>query len=398
MKVVQLFNHEERSFREFDAMNADHRDAWFMSIRYDAALFAVVEFASGITIAIIIWQATGLADVGTLYVFIDWMRRFFLPLRDLSAKYSVMQSSMASAERIFQLLDTQPAVADREPPEAGARCGPPRARAGSGRVRPRELRLPGRGLGARRRHASGWRPARRSRSWAPPAPARPPSSSCSRASTIRPAAGSCSTASTCAICASPICAGGWRWCSRTSSCSAGRSRRTSRWAVRTWTAPASIGWPAPCAPTASSRRCPQGYETQVRERASNFSAGERQLLSFARALAHGGDVLVLDEATSSIDSETEALIQEGTHALLAGRTAIVIAHRLSTIQDVDRIHVLHKGRIVESGQPRAAARDRGGLPPALPPPVRGAGAPRRRQLTRPGGGRISGLRPAAPGW
>jgi ATP-binding cassette, subfamily B, multidrug efflux pump len=94
---------------------------------------------------------------------------------------------------------------------------------------------------------------------------------------------------------------------------------------------------------------PQGYQTQVRERATNFSAGERQLLSFARALAHGGDVLVLDEATSSIDSETEALIEEGTHTLLAGRTAIVIAHRLSTIQDVDRIHVLHKGRIVESG-------------------------------------------------
>ena len=115
MKVVQLFNHEERSFREFDVMNADHRDAWFMSIRYDAALFAVVELASGITIAIIIWQATGLAEVGTLYVFIDWMRRFFLPLRDLSAKYSVMQSSMASAERIFQLLDTQPAVVDGEP-------------------------------------------------------------------------------------------------------------------------------------------------------------------------------------------------------------------------------------------------------------------------------------------
>ena len=154
MKVVQLFNHEERSFREFDVMNADHRDAWFMSIRYDAALFAVVEFASGITIAIIIWQATGLADVGTLYVFIDWMRRFFLPLRDLSAKYSVMQSSMASAERIFQLLDTQPAVVDREPSKV-VRAARGRGRARDGRVRSRELRLPGRGLGARRRHVPG---------------------------------------------------------------------------------------------------------------------------------------------------------------------------------------------------------------------------------------------------
>ncbi|MCU0670208.1 MAG: ABC transporter ATP-binding protein, partial [Myxococcota bacterium] len=76
---------------------------------------------------------------------------------------------------------------------------------------------------------------------------------------------------------------------------------------------------------------------------------QRQLLSFARALAHGGDVLILDEATSSVDSETELLVQRGIHALLEGRSAIVIAHRLSTIQDVDRIHVLHKGRITETG-------------------------------------------------
>jgi ABC-type multidrug transport system fused ATPase/permease subunit len=95
---------------------------------------------------------------------------------------------------------------------------------------------------------------------------------------------------------------------------------------------------------------PEGYDTPVRERGSNFSAGQRQLLSFARALAHGGDVLALDEATSSIDTETEALVQQGIHALLAGRTALVVAHRLSTIQDVDRIHVLDRGRIVEAGR------------------------------------------------
>src|SRR5206468_1090888 len=97
MKVVQLFTREEKSFRDFDAMNADHRDAWLQSIRYDSALFAVVEFASGITIALVIWQGAGSAAAGTIYLFIDWTRRFFLPLRDLSAKYSVMQSSMASA-------------------------------------------------------------------------------------------------------------------------------------------------------------------------------------------------------------------------------------------------------------------------------------------------------------
>jgi ATP-binding cassette subfamily B protein len=88
----------------------------------------------------------------------------------------------------------------------------------------------------------------------------------------------------------------------------------------------------------------------VRERGSNFSAGQRQLLSFARALAHGADILVLDEATSSIDTESEALVQQGIHALMEEKTALVIAHRLSTIEDVDRIYVLHKGRLVESGR------------------------------------------------
>ncbi len=97
MKVVQLFTREARNQREFEAMNAEHRDAWIDSIRYDAALFAAVEIAGGISVAVIVGYGAGFATAGTLYVFIDWMRRFFMPLRDLSAKYSVMQSSMASS-------------------------------------------------------------------------------------------------------------------------------------------------------------------------------------------------------------------------------------------------------------------------------------------------------------
>jgi ABC-type multidrug transport system fused ATPase/permease subunit len=347
MKVVQLFNHEERSFRDFDAMNADHRDAWFMSIRYDAALFAVVELASGITVAIIIWQATGLAEVGTLYVFIDWMRRFFLPLRDLSAKYSVMQSSMASAERIFQLLDTQPAVVDRQLPKVV----PLRAAEGA------------RGT-VEFDHVSF---AYQGEDWV------------LEDITFRVApgekvaiVGATGAGKTTII----------KLLTRLYDPTRGRVlldgvdlrdlhqsdlRRRVAMVLQdvflfSGTIAENVALDRPDLDRASIDRVaravradrfiaslPQGYETQVRERASNFSAGERQLLSFARALAHGGDVLVLDEATSSIDSETESLIQEGTRTLLAGRTAIVIAHRLSTIQDVDRIHVLHKGRIVESG-------------------------------------------------
>jgi ATP-binding cassette subfamily B protein len=104
---------------------------------------------------------------------------------------------------------------------------------------------------------------------------------------------------------------------------------------------------------------PQGYETEVKERGATLSVGQKQLLSFARALAHDPRVLILDEATSSVDTETENLIQDALKVLLQGRTALVIAHRLSTIQNVDEILVLHKGRIRERGTHQAllARRD-----------------------------------------
>jgi ATP-binding cassette subfamily B multidrug efflux pump len=96
-------------------------------------------------------------------------------------------------------------------------------------------------------------------------------------------------------------------------------------------------------------RLPDGYDTEVKERGATLSVGQKQLLSFARALAHDPRVLILDEATSSVDTETEQLIQDALRVLLRGRTAIVIAHRLSTVQNVDEILVLHKGRIRERG-------------------------------------------------
>ena len=104
---------------------------------------------------------------------------------------------------------------------------------------------------------------------------------------------------------------------------------------------------------------PNGYQTEVGENGTALSAGQRQLLSFARAVAHGAHVLVLDEATSSIDTETEAAIQRGIHSLMEGKTAIAVAHRLSTIQDVDRIHVLHRGKLVEQGRHEELLAQRG---------------------------------------
>ena len=97
-------------------------------------------------------------------------------------------------------------------------------------------------------------------------------------------------------------------------------------------------------------RLPHGYDTELAERGGNLSVGERQLLSFARAVAFDPELLILDEATASVDSASEELIQEGVHRLLVGRTALVIAHRLSTVRDADRIIVIHQGQVVEQGQ------------------------------------------------
>ena len=354
MKVVQLFTREQRSFRDFEAMNADHRDAWLQSIRYDAALFAVVELASNLTIAIVIWQSSGLAGLGVVYVFFDWMRRFFMPLRDLSAKYSVMQSSMASCERIFQLLDAEPLVRDAEgvvapagttlgavefenvwfsyAPGEGAPPGDPGTdwvlRDVSFRVAPGEraafVGATGAGKTTIIKLLTRLYDATHGRVLIDGVPlhAWPQEALRRRVAMVLQDVFlfSGTIAENIALDRDDV--------SRERVAQVARAVQAHRFI----------------------EALPQSYDTPVRERGANFSAGQRQLLSFARALAHGADILVLDEATSSIDTETEALVQQGIHALMEGKTALVIAHRLSTIEDVDRIHVLHRGRLVESGR------------------------------------------------
>lgn len=362
MKVVQLFTREERNQRDFAALNAAHRDGWVQSIRYDSALFSTVEFAGGITVAIVIWQASGLATAGVIYVFINWMRRFFMPLRDLSAKYSVMQSAMASTERIFQLLDREPAILDplpgtqAEAARPAARTPAPRGavafenvwfayadedwvlRDVSFRVAPGEkvafVGATGAGKTTIIKLLTRLYEVTRGRILLDGVDLRelPQSELRRRVGLVLQDVFLFS-----GTIAENIALG------RDDIGAAGIER-----AARAVEAHRFI------------ERLPRGYETEVRERGTNFSAGQRQLLSFARALAHGADVLVLDEATSSIDTETEAMVQRGIHVLMEGKTSLVIAHRLSTIEDVDRIHVLHQGRLVESGR-HADLLARGGL-------------------------------------
>jgi len=370
MREVQLFNREERNLREFDAMNASHRDAWRASIRYDSALFSVVELAQNLTFAIILWKAAGIATAGTIYLFIDWLRRFFMPLRDLSAKYSVMQSSMASAERIFQLLDTEPEVVDR-PHVASTRAQSSGAALGKVEFERVWFRYAAEQAGddADPREDADWVLRDLSFSVQPGERVAFVGATGAGKTTVlklltrlyEPTRGRIlldgvdlrdlsqgDLRRRVAMVLQDVFLFSGSIAENVSLDREGVDRATVERVSRAVQAHRFI------------ERLPKGYETPLRERGSNLSAGQRQLVSFARALAHGADVLVLDEATSSIDSETEALLQRGIHALMEGRTALVVAHRFSTIQDVNRIHVMDQGQLVESGG-HAELLARGGL-------------------------------------
>ncbi|MCP5040800.1 MAG: ABC transporter ATP-binding protein, partial [bacterium] len=311
--------------------------------------FAAVEAAEGLTVAIIVWQGTGMAEAGTLYVFVAWMRRFFLPLRDLSAKYSVMQSSMASTERLSELRNTDPEVKDPAPERwAEAQQVERESERGSVvfdnvwfayqnedwiledvsfRVEPRgKVALVG-ATGAGKttiiKLLTRLYDVTRGRILVDGIDVRdmPQQVLRRRVATVLQ---------------DVVLFSG----SVADNIDLGRSDVGLAEVQQAAEAVEAGGF---------IERLPRGYQTEVRERGSNFSTGERQLLSFSRALAHGADILVLDEATSSVDSETERLIQRGIHTLMQDRTSIAIAHRLSTIRDVDTIHVLRGGELVESG-------------------------------------------------
>jgi ATP-binding cassette subfamily B protein len=357
MKVIQLFSREARNQREFEALNADHRDSWTQSIRYDSALFTVVELAAGVVFSIVIWKATGYGSAGVIVEFVRYMQRFFMPLRDLSAKYSVMQSAMASLERIFLLLDTQPAVRDAVAPASTslAHSTP----LGSAAVSPRTPR-------GEVEFRDVWF-AYRGEDWVLRGLSFRVSPGERAAFVGATGAGKTTVIKLLArlyeIQRGAILLDGvdirmipQRELRRrvgmvlqdvflfsgtiADNLALGRADLTRETLQRAAVAVEADRFIA---------RLPRGYDTELRERGANLSAGQRQLLSFARALAHGADVLVLDEATSSIDTETEGLLQRGIHTLMEDKTALVIAHRLSTIEDVDRIYALHHGKLAESG-------------------------------------------------
>jgi ATP-binding cassette subfamily B protein len=356
MGIIQLFAREDRAFAEFAARNAGHRDANQEANRYEAALFSLVEAFETASKALILWYASGadVVSIGTILAFSEYVQRLFVPLRDFSAKYAVMQSAMAAAERVFELLDTP--VAPGYAASGGVRRDTVRGAIEFDRVW---------------FAYDGTEPVLRDVSFrvAPGEKVALVGATGSGKTTIA------------------------RLLSRFYEIARG-SIRVDGVDVRDWdldtlrrhigvvlqdvflfsgTVAENLAFGRPdlsaTAIEAAARRVrvdrivarlPRGWQAQLRERGNNLSAGERQLLSLARALAYDPSILILDEATSNVDPETEALIQEGLATLLRGRTALLIAHRLSTIESADRILVIHKGELREQGT-HAELLARGGI-------------------------------------
>jgi len=368
MAVIQLFNRQETERREFSRLNAAYRDANLPVITWDASLYALVETLSSVAVGLIVWYGggeivSGALTFGALVAFIQYIEKFFGPIRDLSAKYSIMQGAMAALERIFNLLDTE---------RDGSPSSHPAPARGEGAIVVATPTSMGGGKGGAPVGTIAFRDV-----WF----AYKDEDYVLRGVTLTIRRGE-------KVALVGETGGGKTTVTRLLS----RFYDVSRGSIRfdgtdirelplaelrrrigvvlqePYLFTGTIGFNITLGDVEASRRMeeaarlvgahrfiaalPRGYDEEVRERGVNLSAGERQLISFARAVAFAPEILVLDEATSSVDSESERLIQEGLRALMAGRTSLVVAHRLSTVQDADRIVVIHRGEKVEEGTHR----------------------------------------------
>ncbi len=355
--VLQLFNREAQSIREFDQINRDHRDAYFEAINAYGWFYPVVEFLGMLSLAMLLAYAgfrirEGALTLGVLVAFLQYGLRFFRPIQDLSEKYNILQSSMAASERIFTLLDTPVHIHAPSQPQPFP-------------VAPAAIEFD-----------RVWF-AYKEEDWV-----------------LRDVSFRVEPGETVAV---------------VGHTGAGKTTLTNlllrfydvqRGQIRiggidvrefdledlrrnfgvvlqdphlfTGTIASNIRLGTEAISDAQLRASaqrvnlldfvetlPDGFEQPVRERGNGLSTGQKQLIGFARALAHDPRFLVLDEATSSVDTETEFRVREALAKLVEGRTSIVIAHRLSTIQRADRIIVMHKGELREIGTHQQLLSQRG---------------------------------------
>ena len=356
--TIQAFGQENQMYQRFQEINLRYRDVLLRSIRYNAMFFPVIELFSALSVGLLLWYGgqqifAGALQAGVLVAFIQYIQRMYQPIRDLAEKYNILQAAMASSERIFALLDTPETIKNPAQPKkvenfAGEiefkdvwlsyRPGEPVLRGISFRVRPGEkVALVG-------------------------------------------ATGGGKTSIISALCRfydverGAILVDGLdirEWDKRELRRHLGLVLQdvflfSGDIATNITLGDPRIGEEKLREATRRSQiapfieKLPNRYREEVQERGSTLSQGQRQLLSFARALAFDPKILILDEATSSVDTQTEMAIQEALDELLKNRTALIIAHRLSTIQHADRILVIHKGEICEQGS-HEELRAQGGL-------------------------------------
>ena len=384
--VLQLFNREERAYQKFENVNAQHMDAYKDAIMAHAIYYPVVEILSTIAIALVFWFGgirviAGTVTVGVLVAFMQYAQRFFRPIQDLSDKYNILQAAMASSERIFKLLDTPVEIIS---PAHAAKA------VGHGRIEFDHVWFAYREL--------------------------EPESADGQPVGV---SGNGSHSAT----APGVDGPGYDWVLRDVSfviepgetiaivghTGAGKTTIISlllrfydiqRGTIRidgvdirnielkdlrrrfgvvlqdpflfsgtiennirlgsNWVSDEQVESAAESVNVADFiRSLPQGFEEPVRERGSTLSTGQKQLISFARALAHDPEILVLDEATSSVDTEAELRVRDALTRMVEGRTSVIIAHRLSTIQRADKIIVMHKGQVREIGNHQELLSRRG---------------------------------------
>jgi ATP-binding cassette, subfamily B, multidrug efflux pump len=358
MSTVQLFRREDMNFARFDTINAQHRDANIDSIFYYAVFYPAIEIVGAMAASLIIWYGGlqvmgGTLTLGALVAFLQYSSRFFRPISDMSEKFNVLQSAMASSERIFKLIDEPVRIESPHVPVRRDAAQAPHivfdhvwfAYTGDDHVL-RDVSfevLPGQRLGIVGATGSGkttlinllmrFYDVSRGRILVDGTDIRELALEDVRAmfglvlQDVHLFSGS-------------IGANIRLGETRLGDADVARAAAAVR-------ADRFIG------------QLPAGIETVLGERGASLSVGQKQLLSFARALAFDRPVLVLDEATSSVDTETEIVIREALEVLMRGRTTVAIAHRLSTIQDMDRILVLHKGVLRESGTHQELLAQRG---------------------------------------
>ncbi len=399
MLVLQLFNREKRAFNKFSDINASHMEAFKDAIMAYSVYYPVVEILSAIAIASIIWFGgndviRGVASIGVLVAFMQYAQRFFRPIQDLSEKYNILQSAMAAGERVFKLLDTKievtsPAITKR--PQ------------GPGRIEFDHVwfayNVSGQAGGATSAHArpestsvvAGFRPAGTGQS---PVTTQATSQVTEPDWVLRDVNFVLEPGETIAVV-------GHTGAGKTTLISLlMRFYDVQRGAIRIdgvdikemdldelrsrfgvvlqdpFLFSGTVGGNIRLGTTRIQdqdveqaaedvnladfiRTLPGGFKEEVRERGSTLSTGQKQLISFARALAHNPKILILDEATSSVDTETEFRVRDALNRMVEGRTSLIIAHRLSTIQRADKIIVMHKGQVREMGSHQQLLAQRG---------------------------------------